>query len=102
MVGAIASLKSKTIVPERRKFIGEVRADVFAFLDKHDFRYVPSVSNHFMLDVNRPGQQVVDALRREKVYIGRIWPCWPTHARVSIGTGEEMNRFKTALLKVMS
>jgi histidinol-phosphate aminotransferase len=102
VVGAIASLKSKTVVPERRTFIGEVRADVFAFLDKHDFRYVPSVSNHFMLDVNRPGQQVVDALRREKIYIGRVWPCWPTHVRVSIGTQEEMNQFKTALRKVMS
>src|SRR5204863_7347175 len=45
MAGATASLKSKTLVPERRKIIAGVRADVFSFLDKHNFKYVPSVSN---------------------------------------------------------
>ncbi len=102
MVAATASLKSKTLVPERRKIIGDVRADVFAFLDKHNFHYVPSVSNKFMVDVHRPGGEVIEAMRREKVYIGRVWPSWPTYVRVSIGTQEEMNKFKTAFLKVMA
>ncbi|HXK06037.1 MAG TPA: aminotransferase, partial [Verrucomicrobiae bacterium] len=46
--------------------------------------------------------EVYDAMAKEKVYIGRIWPSWPTHVRVSIGTQEEMNKFKTAFLKVMA
>jgi histidinol-phosphate/aromatic aminotransferase/cobyric acid decarboxylase-like protein len=102
MVGATASLKVKTLVPERRKLIRNVREDVFAFLDKHKFTYVPSVSNKFMLDVKRPGGDIAEALRQEKIYIGRVWPSWPNHVRVSIGTQEEMNKFKTALLKVMA
>ena len=102
MVAATASLKSKNLVPERRKIIGDVRADVFSFLDKHNFKYVPSVSNKFMVDVGRPGAQIIEAMRQEKVYIGRVWPSWPTWVRVSIGTGEEMNKFKTAFLKVMA
>jgi histidinol-phosphate aminotransferase len=102
MAAATASLKSKTVVPERRKIIGDVRNDVFAFMDKHNFKYVPSVSNKFMVDVKRPGKEVYDAMAKEKVYIGRIWPAWPTHVRVSIGTQEEMNKFKTAFLKVMA
>ena len=102
MAAATASLKSKTVVPERRKIIGDVRNDVFAFLDKHNFKYVPSVSNKFMVDVQRPGGEVYDAMAKEKVYIGRIWPAWPNHVRVSIGTQEEMNKFKTAFLKVMA
>ena len=56
MVAATASLKSKTLVPERRKIIGDVREDVLAFLDKHEFKYMPSVSNKFMVNVKRPGQ----------------------------------------------
>ncbi len=102
MVAATASLKSKTLVPERRKIIGDVRKDVLAFLDKHNFKYVPSVSNKFMVDVKRPGGQIIDAMMKEKVYIGRVWPSWPTYVRVSVGTQEEMNKFKTAFLKVMA
>jgi histidinol-phosphate aminotransferase len=102
MAAAAASLKSKTLVPERRKIIAGVRNDVLAFLDKHNFKYVPSVSNKFMVDVKRPGGETIEALRKEKVYIGRVWQSWPTYVRVSVGTQEEMNKFKTAFLKVMA
>jgi hypothetical protein len=43
-VGATASLRAKNVVPERRKIIKDTREDTFAFLDKHNFKYVPSVS----------------------------------------------------------
>jgi len=102
VVAAIASLKSKTVVPERRKIIGDIRNDVFAWMDKHHFQYVPSMSNKFMVDVKRPGRQVMDAMLKEKVSIGRVWQSWPTHVRVTIGTREEMEKFKTAFLKVMA
>jgi histidinol-phosphate aminotransferase len=102
MVAATTSLKSKTLVPERRKIIGDIRNDVFAWMDKHNFKYVPSVSNKFMVDVHRPGNQVKEAMMKEKVYIGRVWPSWPTHVRVTIGTRDEMEKFKAAFLKVMA
>ena len=102
VVAAIASLKSKTVVPERRKLIADVRNDVFAWMDKHHFKYVPSVSNKFMVDVKRPGREVMDLMLAEKVSIGRVWPSWPTHVRVTIGTKEEMEKFKAAFLKVMA
>lgn len=101
MVGAIASLKSKNLVAERRKIIGDIRGDVFEFLEKKNMSYVPSESNKFMLDVKRPGGEVVKAMAAEKIFIGRVWPAWPTHVRVSIGTKEEMAKFKVALVKVM-
>ncbi|HYO80028.1 MAG TPA: pyridoxal phosphate-dependent aminotransferase [Bryobacteraceae bacterium] len=101
MVGATASLKSKTLVPERRKIIADVRTDVFEFLDKKGMSFVTSDSNKFMLDVKRPGYEVVNAMAAEKVFIGRVWSAWPTHVRVSIGTREEMAKFKTAITKVM-
>jgi histidinol-phosphate/aromatic aminotransferase/cobyric acid decarboxylase-like protein len=55
-----------------------------------------------MVDVKRPGQEVVRAMAAENVFIGRVWPAWPTHVRVSIGTREEMEVFKRAFLKVMA
>lgn len=102
MVGATASLKSKNLVAERSRINRQVREEVCEFLDKHNFKYVPSVSNKFMLDVRRPGREVIEAMRREKVYIGRTWPSWPTYVRVTVGTKDEMEKFKTALLKVMA
>jgi histidinol-phosphate aminotransferase len=102
MAAATASLKSKKLIPERRKIIGDVREDVLSFLEKNKFKYVPSVSNKFMVDVSRPGGQIIEALRKEKIYIGRVWPSWPTYVRVSIGTADEMAKFKTAFAKVMA
>jgi len=102
MVAATASLKSKNLVPERRKLIGDVRNDTFAWLDKQKFSYVPSVSNCFMLDVKRPGREAIRAMLDQKVSIGRVWPSWPNHVRITVGTRDEMEKFKAALLRVMA
>jgi histidinol-phosphate/aromatic aminotransferase/cobyric acid decarboxylase-like protein len=102
MAAASASLQSKTVVPERRKYIADVRNDVLDFLDQHNFKCVPSVSNCFMVDTKRPSRDAINAMAREKVIIGRPWQVWPTHVRVTVGTQEEMDKFKTAFLKVMA
>jgi len=38
-----------------------------------------------MIDVKRPVREVITALQAEKVYVGRPWPVWPTHMRVTVG-----------------
>lgn len=102
MAGAHASLNVKSLVPERRKIVKDIREDVFSWMEKNNYKFVPSVSNKFMVDVKRPGQEVVKAMAAENVFIGRVWPAWPTYVRVSIGTSEEMAKFKTAFKKVMA
>ena len=102
MAAATASLKSKSLVPERRAKIKSTREDTLAFLDKKGYKTVPSVSNKFMVDVRRDGEEVRALLRAEKVYVGRIWKSWPTYVRVSVGTPEEMAKFKAAFAKVMA
>jgi len=102
LAAAMASLKSKTVVPERKKINNDIRADVFSYLDKMNFQYTKSEANHFMVNVGRPGGQVVQALAKEKVIIGRLWPAWPNHVRVSIGTRDDMDKFKAAFSKAMA
>jgi histidinol-phosphate aminotransferase len=102
MACAIESLRSKTLVTERRKMIADIRNETFDYLGKNNFHYVPSVSNCFMVDVKRPAMEIVMALRKENVYIGRVWPAWPTHVRVTVGTASEMKKFQTAFGKVMA
>jgi histidinol-phosphate aminotransferase len=102
LVAGTASYRSKGLVAERRAINSKIRGDVFEFLDKKGIKYVPSVSNKFMMEVNRPGAEFTRMLQQEKVYIGRTWPVWPTMVRVSIGTQAEMDKFKAAVSKVLS
>ena len=55
-----------------------------------------------MIDVRRPGREVFEAMLKEKVAIGRTWPSMPNHVRVSIGTREEMAKFRAAFARVMN
>jgi histidinol-phosphate aminotransferase len=102
MVGAHASIQVPDLVAKRRKINGGIRDDVFAFLDKHGFAFVPSESNKFMVDVKQPGHNVIRALAAENVYVGRVWHLWPTHVRVTVGTENDMAKFKSAFLKVVA
>jgi histidinol-phosphate aminotransferase len=102
MACAAASLQIKSLVPERRKIIADIRENTLEYLGKNNFHYVPSVSNCFMVDVKRPANEIVTAMRKENVYIGRVWPAWPTHVRVTVGTQDEMNTFKKTFSKVMA
>ena len=102
MVGAIASLKTKGLVEKRRKTIADIREETVEWLDKRGFSVLPSEANMIMVDVRRPGRAVFSALLKEKVVIGRSWPSMPNHVRVTIGTREEMAKFRTAFGHVMN
>jgi histidinol-phosphate aminotransferase len=101
MAGATASLKEKTLVAERRKIMAGIRADLFAWLDKKGYGYIPSDANMVLIDGKRPGKEVAAAMLARKVAIGRSWTALPNHVRVTIGTREEMAKFKDAFERVM-
>ena len=63
---------------------------------------MPSQANHFMVDTKRPAKDVIDALAKQNVFIGRVWPAVPTWVRISVGTPAEMDQFQTAFQRVMS
>ncbi len=102
MVGATASLQSRTVIPERKANMRNLREDVFSFLRKNNLTFVASESNCFMLDTKRPAGDFVKAMQAENIYVGRVWPAWPTYSRITIGTPAEMAKFQTALTKVMA
>ena len=102
LAAASASLKDAQLVAERRRINAEIRSRVFGWLDHNGYSYVPSQSNCFMLDTKRAGKEVIDAMAKQNVHIGRIWPVWPTYVRITVGTAPEMEQFQTALKKVMT
>jgi histidinol-phosphate aminotransferase len=99
---ATASLKVKSLVAERRAINKRIRENTFEYLEKKKVSYIPSESNCFLMEVGRPGGDVAKAMTEHKVYIGRVWPIWPTKVRVTVGTQEEMDKFKAAFDKVMA
>ncbi len=101
IAAAIASLKDKDLVPTRRKIIADTRNQTFAWLTEKGYKFIPSVSNCFMIDVGRPGKDVIKAMADRNVFIGRSWPVWPNYVRVSVGTPAEMAAFQTAFDDVM-
>ncbi len=102
LVAAKASLTDKDLIPTRRKIIGDTRTDTLAWLKSQGYAVTPSESNCFMLDVRRPGRQVMAGMAAKDIYIGRIWPAWPTQVRITVGTHDEMMAFRSAFTQVMS
>jgi histidinol-phosphate aminotransferase len=98
---ANVSLLDAELVPTRKKIIGDIRNDTFAYLKANGYKYVPSQSNCFMVDTGRDGKQVVAAMQEKNVFIGRTWPIWPSYVRVTVGSPEDMAAFKTAFKQVM-
>jgi len=101
VVAATASLNDPSLVQERRRINATVRQATFEWLDRGGYKHSASESNCFLLDTKRPGKEVIDAMAREKVYIGRIWPVLPTCVRITVGTQQEMLEFQSAFQKVM-
>lgn len=101
VAAAKASLTDPGIVPERRRINMTVRQQTFEWLDRNGYSYIPSDSNCFMLDTKHPGEQVRQAMAKEDVLVGRIWPSMPTYVRITVGTQEEMEKFQAAWQKVM-
>jgi len=101
MAAATASLKHDQLVPERKRVNAAIRQKTFEWLDRQGYSYIPSESNCFMLDTKRPAKEVIDAMAARNVFIGRIWPVWPTYTRITIGTQDEMETFQSAFQAVM-
>jgi histidinol-phosphate aminotransferase len=102
VAAAKASLLDPDLIPTRKKKIADIRAENLAWLKSQGYAVTPSESNCFMLDVKRPGKEVQAALAQKDMYIGRIWPAWPTQVRITVGTQDEMLAFQKAFTEVMS
>jgi histidinol-phosphate aminotransferase len=98
---ANVSLLDTELVPQRKKIIGDIRNNTFEYLSANNYKFIPSQSNCFMIDTGRDGKQVIAAMQAKNVYIGRTWPIWPSYVRITVGSPDDMAKFKTAFKEVM-
>jgi len=102
VAAATASLQDKDIVPQRKKLNADIRNETFEWLTANNFSFIPSETNCFMLQTNRPGREVMAAMAKQGVYIGRVWPIMPTYVRITVGTRSDMQKFQAAFKMVMN
>jgi histidinol-phosphate aminotransferase len=102
VAAATSSLQVPELIPERRKINTDIRNDTFSWLAANNYKFIPSQTNCFMVDTGRPGREVIAGMASKNVYIGRVWPVWPTYVRVTVGTRSEMEKFQAAWKEVLS
>jgi histidinol-phosphate aminotransferase len=97
---ATASLQDKTLIATRRKINADIRENVLEWMDKNGYTYMKgSQANFFQVDVKRPGRQFAAQMTQEHIHIGRTWAAMPNYCRITVGTQEEMDKFKVAFKK---
>jgi histidinol-phosphate aminotransferase len=102
LAAANASLADAELIPTRKKIIGDIRRDTIAWLKANGYKVIGDPqSNCFMIDTGRAGHSVIAAMQAKKVYIGRIWPVWPNAVRITVGSSDDMTKFKLAFKEVM-
>ena len=101
VAAATASLKHEHLVSDRKALNTAIRQKTFDWLASQGYSFTPSQANFFMVDTKRPVKEVIAAMAAKNVYIGRAWPIWPTHARITVGTQPEMDAFQSAFAVIM-
>ncbi len=104
VAAAVASLGDPAHIEAERARNTEVRQFTTAFFQDRGFRVLPSETNFVFVEIGRPAQEFREACAKQKVLVGRDFPpLEKVHARISLGTMDEMKRatqvFSTVLGK---
>lgn len=91
------------LIKARRDEMIANREETIAWLTRKGIAVQPgSQANMFMMDWKKPAKEMQAALLAtpEKVQIGRAWAIWPTVSRVTVGSADDMAKFRSAVEKV--
>ncbi|MDV5823443.1 pyridoxal phosphate-dependent aminotransferase [Sphingobium naphthae] len=92
-----------SLIKARREEMIANREETIAWLTKKGINVqTGSQANMFMMDWKKPAKEMQTAMLNtpEKVQIGRNWAIWPTVSRVTVGSAEDMAKFRSAVEKV--
>lgn len=98
---ALAALKEDDFVAHVRKLNAKVREQLCRDLRAMRLDFIPSETNFVMVDVGRPAQPVIEALKERQILVGRLFPSMPNHVRITLGTADEMKLFVKEFREVM-
>jgi histidinol-phosphate aminotransferase len=99
---ASASLDDADQVTNGRKMNSDAKKWTLAELDKLGCKAIPSQANFIMFDCKKPVVPLIKAMKDKNVAVGRLFPAYPNHMRLTIGKQEEMQSFLSAFKQVMA
>jgi histidinol-phosphate aminotransferase len=103
VAAAVASLDDPAHIEAERGRNREAREFATQFFRDRGFKVMDSQANFLFVDIGRPAKEFKEACARRGVLVGRAFPpLEKTHARVSIGTIEEMQRAGEVIAGVLA
>lgn len=94
--------KNPSYIPSERKRNEEARAFILKWFRDRGYAAADSQANFTFIDVKMPVEDFQAACAKEGVRVGRPFPPYWTHCRISVGTMDEMQRAVQAFDKVLS
>ena len=100
LAAASASLDDADQVPNGQRLNNDSRTFTISELGKLGYETIPSQANFIMFDCKRPVVPLIQAMKQQNVQVGRLFPAFPNHMRVTIGKKPEMESFLNAFKQV--
>ena len=102
IAAAIAALGGSKHVDAERERNTKVRAFTIKALDELGCKTAESQGNFVFADVGQPAKDFREACAKQGIVVGRDFPPFEkTHARISIGTMEEMQKAAAVFRSVL-
>ena len=101
LTAAHAALADRALVARERRLNREAREFTRRFFERAGYRVAPSEANFMMIHVRRDAKAFQAACREHGVLVGRPFPPLATHARVSVGTMDEMRAAAEVFARVL-
>jgi histidinol-phosphate aminotransferase len=99
---ARAALADRDLVARERQLNHEAREFTRRFFESAGYPVAPSQANFLMADIRRDSKEFQGACEKQGVLVGRPFPPLTTHARVSIGTMDEMRAAVQVFKRVLA
>jgi histidinol-phosphate aminotransferase len=90
-----------SFIEERRMRRNRIRAEFCSWLDEQGFRFIPPQGNFVLIDIQRDVKDAIPRMLAEGVVVGRRFAAVSGWMRVTMGTQQEMEKFKVAFKKVV-
>jgi len=102
VAAAVASLDDPAHIQAEKARNAEARAFATRFFQDLGFRVMDSQGNFLFVDIGRSAREFKEACARRGILVGREFPpLEKTHARVSVGTLDEMQRAGVVIAEVL-
>jgi histidinol-phosphate aminotransferase len=102
IAAALASLGQTEHIESERRLNRDAKDYTRRLFESMGFAVTPSETNFLMVDIRRDARRFQDSCRSGGVLVGRPFPPLTTHARISIGTMEEMRQAGDVFRRVLA